>query len=56
MVGSTPSDYFGVLTAALISHVNIAALAIHNQGTAHSNGSDFSRFPDLRWSNPLNTG
>lgn len=45
----------GVLTAALISDAHIAALAIENQATVHSNDSDFSRFPGLRWSNPLNS-
>ncbi len=29
------------------------ALAIENQADVHSNDSDFSRFPGLRWTNPL---
>jgi uncharacterized protein len=45
----------GVLTAALMSDAHIAALAIENQATVHSNDRDFSRFPGLRWSNPLNS-
>lgn len=44
----------GVLTAALVTDAQIAALAIENQATVHSNDSDFSRFPGLRWTNPLN--
>jgi predicted nucleic acid-binding protein len=44
----------GVLTAALMTDAHIAALAIENQATVHANDSDFSRFPGLRWTNPLN--
>lgn len=44
----------GVLTAALMTDAHIAALAIENQATVHSNDSDFSRFPGLHWTNPLN--
>jgi predicted nucleic acid-binding protein len=29
------------------------ALAIEHQAVVHFNDSDFSRFPGLRWSNPL---
>ena len=43
----------GALTAALMTDAHIAALAIENQATVHSNDSDFSRFPGLRWTNPL---
>lgn len=43
----------GVLTAALMTDAHIAALAIENQATVHSNDSDFSRFPGLHWINPL---
>lgn len=32
---------------------HFAALAIENQAELHSNDSDFSRFPGLRWRNPL---
>ena len=45
----------GVLSSALLSDAHIAALAIENQATVHSNDSDFCRFPGLRWSNPLNS-
>ncbi len=45
----------GVLTAALMTDAHIAALAIENQATVHANDSDFSRFPGLRWTNPLNS-
>lgn len=44
----------GVLTAALMTDAHIAALAIENQATVHSNDSDFSRFPGLHWTNPIN--
>ena len=42
-----------VLSGALLTDSHIAALAIENQAHVHSNDSDFSRFPGLRWSNPL---
>jgi toxin-antitoxin system PIN domain toxin len=31
----------------------LASLAIEHQAELHSNDADFSRFPGLRWSNPL---
>ena len=31
----------------------LAALALENQGTLFSNDGDFSRFPGLRWKNPM---
>jgi len=37
----------------LTTDVQIAALAIENQAELHSNDSDFARFPDLRWVDPL---
>jgi len=43
----------GVLQSALLTDAHIAALAIDNQAVVHSNDSDFSRFPGLRWTNPL---
>ena len=43
----------GVLQSALLKDVHIAALANDNQAEVHSNDSDFSRFPGLRWNNPL---
>jgi predicted nucleic acid-binding protein len=44
-----------VLGAAsnLTTDVQLAALAIENQADLHSNDSDFARFPDLRWVDPL---
>jgi uncharacterized protein len=33
--------------------VHLAALAIEHQAELHSNDGDFSRFPGLRWRNPL---
>jgi uncharacterized protein len=49
---------FGLLrrlgTAAnLTTDAQLAALAIENQAELHSNDGDFSRFPQLRWVNPL---
>ncbi len=43
----------GVLHSALLTDAHIAALAIDNQAEVHSNDTDFSRFPGLRWRNPL---
>ena len=37
----------------LTSDVHLAALAIETQSELHSNDADFSRFPGLRWKNPL---
>lgn len=39
--------------ANLVTDAHIAALAIEYQAEVHSNDSDFSRFPGLRWRNPL---
>ncbi len=46
------------LTAAgvggnLVTDAHIAALAMEHQAEVHSNDADFSRFPGLRWRNPL---
>jgi uncharacterized protein len=37
----------------LTTDVQLAALAIENQAELHSNDSDFARFPELRWVDPL---
>lgn len=37
----------------LTTDVQIAALAIENQGEVHSNDADFGRFGQLRWVDPL---
>jgi uncharacterized protein len=37
----------------LTTDAQLAALAIENQAELHSNDSDFARFPDLRWVDPL---
>ena len=37
----------------LTTDVQLAALTIENQAELHSNDSDFARFPDLRWVDPL---
>lgn len=40
-------------TGKLTTDAHLAALAIEYQAELHSNDSDFSRFPGLRWTNPL---
>jgi toxin-antitoxin system PIN domain toxin len=40
-------------SGALAMDAHLAALAIENNAEVHSNDSDFSRFPGLRWINPL---
>jgi uncharacterized protein len=37
----------------LTTDVHLASLAIEHQAELHSNDGDFSRFPGLRWTNPL---
>lgn len=37
----------------LVTDAHVAALAMEYQAEVHSNDSDFSRFPGLRWRNPL---
>lgn len=39
----------------LTTDAHLAALAIETQAELHSNDADFSRFPGLRWKNPLAT-
>ena len=39
--------------ANLVTNAHVAALAMEYQAEVHSNDSDFSRFPGLRWRNPL---
>ena len=39
--------------ANLVTDSHIAALAMEYQAEVHSNDGDFSRFPGLRWRNPL---
>jgi toxin-antitoxin system PIN domain toxin len=43
----------GVLASGLMTDAHVAALAIELQAEVHSNDNDFSRFPGLRWRNPL---
>lgn len=50
--------YLGILEQLgtggnLTSDAHLAALAMENQATLHSNDTDFSRFEGLRWKNPL---
>jgi len=37
----------------LTTDAHLASLAIEHQGEVHSNDADYSRFPGLRWRNPL---
>ena len=37
----------------LVTDAHIAALAIEYQAEVHTSDTDFSRFPGLRWRNPL---
>lgn len=37
----------------LTTDIHLAALAIEHQAELHTNDHDFSRFPGLRWMNPL---
>lgn len=39
--------------ANLTTDVQLAALAIEHQAELHSNDTDFGRFPQLRWVNPI---
>lgn len=43
----------GQASANLTTDAHIAALAIENGCTLYSTDADFSRFPGLRWNNPL---
>lgn len=43
----------GQAVANLTSDAHIAALAVEHGATLHSTDSDFSRFPGLKWINPL---
>jgi len=40
-------------SGAVLSDAILAAHAIANRAVLHTNDSDFARFPDLRWHNPL---
>lgn len=40
-------------SGALVSDAALAAYAIQNRATLHSNDADFSRFAGLSWKNPL---
>lgn len=41
------------VAGSLTTDTHLAALAIEHQCELHSNDGDFSRFPGLRWRNPL---
>ena len=57
--GSQHLTLLGQLLAAagvggnLVMDAHLAALAMEYQAELHSNDADFSRFPGLRWRNPL---
>jgi predicted nucleic acid-binding protein len=40
-------------SGALVPDAALAAYAIQNRATLHSNDADFSRFAGLSWKNPL---
>ena len=39
--------------AELVTDAHLASIAMEYQAELHSNDADFSRFPGLRWRNPL---
>ena len=41
------------MTSRLVPDAHLAALALEHGLTLHSTDGDFSRFPGLRWENPL---
>jgi toxin-antitoxin system PIN domain toxin len=43
----------GSASGRLTTDAHLAALAIEHQAELHSSDADFSRFPGLRWHNPL---
>jgi predicted nucleic acid-binding protein len=43
----------GQAKANLVSDAHLAALAVENGCRLFSTDSDFSRFPKLKWKNPL---
>jgi len=43
----------GQVGAALLSDGHLAALAIERGAVLYTNDRDFTRFPGLKWSNPL---
>jgi toxin-antitoxin system PIN domain toxin len=49
------ADIMGAAQASgrLTTDAHLAALAIETQSELHSNDVDFSRFPGLRWRNPI---
>jgi uncharacterized protein len=61
-----PGDRHADILFGLLEHVGVAgnlttdahlaALAIEYQAELHSTDADFSRFPGLRWRNPLRPG
>jgi predicted nucleic acid-binding protein len=44
---------FGQASGNLVPDAHLAALALEHGCELHSTDSDFSRFPRLKWRNPL---
>ena len=40
----------------LVTDAHLAALAIEHGAVLYTNDRDFTRFPGLKWTNPLNAG
>lgn len=45
----------GQATANLVPDAHLATLAVEHGCLLYSTDSDFSRFPKLKWKNPLKT-
>ena len=43
----------GQATGPLVMHAALAALAVEHGATLHTTDRDFSRFPGLKWRNPI---
>jgi len=46
----------GQTAGALVTDAAIAALALEHGATLHTTDRDFSRYPSLKWTNPLAVG
>lgn len=46
----------GGATGNLVTDAHLAAIAMEHNGVLCSTDSDFARFPDLKWRNPLTQG
>ncbi len=43
----------GVLASPVVTDAHLAAISVEHQAVVHTNDADFTRFPGLRWENPL---